>query len=118
MSHTVTIKTQVRDASAIEAACRRLRLAHPVFDTHRIFSGSYTGIGVRLPNWHYPVICDTKSGELHYDNYGERWGKQCELDKFTQAYAVEKARIEARKLGHNVSEARQSDGSIVLTINT
>lgn len=118
MSHTVTIKTEVRDPSAIEAACRRLRLPRPVQGEHELFSGRHTGFGVTLPKWHYPAVCDTKTGQVHFDNYGGQWGEKRELDRFLQSYAVEKARIEARKLGHSVSEAKQADGSIVLTINT
>jgi len=33
-----------------------------------------------------------------------------------QAYAVERARIEARKKGHSVTETQLADGSIKLTI--
>jgi hypothetical protein len=118
MSHIVTIKTEVRDPAAIAAACRRLGLGPPLDGEHSLYSGMQTGIAVRLPKWHYPVVCDTKSGRVRFDNYGGRWGEERELNRFIQAYAVEKAKIEARKLGHNVSEARQADGSILLTINT
>jgi hypothetical protein len=118
MSHIVTIKTEVRDAAAIAAACRRLGLGPAVDGEHELYSETQTGIGVQLPKWHYPIVCDTQSGQVHFDNYGGRWGEQRELDRFLQAYAVEKARIEARKLGHSVSEAAHADGSIVLTINT
>ena len=39
-----------------------------------------------------------------------------QLDRFLQIYAVEKARIEARKKGHQVTEQALADGSIKLTI--
>ena len=45
------------------------------------------------------------------------WGDQADLDKLTQAYAIEKAKIEARKRGHTVTEQPLSDGSVKLTIN-
>ena len=118
MSHTVTVKTEVRDAAAIGAACRRLQLQPPVQGEHELFSGRYSGWGVTLPQWHYPAVCDTSTGQVHYDNYGGRWGEQRQLDRFLQAYAVEKARTEARRLGHSVTEAEQADGSIVLSIQT
>lgn len=38
-----------------------------------------------------PVVCQLQTGELHYDNFGGRWGQQQELDQFLQAYAVEKS---------------------------
>ncbi len=117
MSHIVTIKTEVRDADAVHAACRRLGLPEPVSGTTQLFSGEATGLAVQLPDWHYPVVCDTTTGKLHYDNYGGVWGDQQRLDRFLQAYAVEKARIEARKRGHSVTEQSLADGSIKLTVN-
>ena len=48
MSHIVTIETEIRDASAIRAACSRLRLPEPVFGESRLFSGSKTGWAVHL----------------------------------------------------------------------
>lgn len=45
------------------------------------------------------------------------WGEQQQLDRFLQAYAVEKARIEARKQGHTVTEQPLADGSIKVTIH-
>jgi hypothetical protein len=42
---------------------------------------------------------------------------QRHLDAFLQSYAVEKARIEARKKGHTVTEQQLANGSLKLTIN-
>jgi hypothetical protein len=53
---------------------------------------------------------------VSYDNYQGHWGEQSRLNQFLQAYAVEKAKIEARKKGHSVSEARLEDGSIKVTV--
>lgn len=117
MSHIVTITTQVRDGTAVRAACNRLRLPSPTEGTHRLFSGQATGLAVRLPEWNYPVVCELTTGQLKYDNYGGHWGEQKYLDAFLQAYAVEKAKIEARRKGHTVTEQQLSDGSVKLTIN-
>ena len=117
MSHIVTIKTEIRDAVAVRLACQRLKLPPPVEGAHRLFSGQVTGLGMQLPDWRYPVVCELDSGQLKYDNYNGRWGKQEHLDGFLQAYAVEKAKIEARRKGHSVSEMSLEDGSIKLTIN-
>ncbi|HZK81204.1 MAG TPA: DUF1257 domain-containing protein, partial [Humisphaera sp.] len=68
------------------------------------------------PGWHYPVVADVATGDVKFDNYNEAWGKQSELDKLLQAYAVEKASAEARRVGHSVTEQSLSDGSIKLTI--
>jgi hypothetical protein len=37
MSHIVQIQTEVRDAAAIVAACRRIGLAEPTAGTARLF---------------------------------------------------------------------------------
>ena len=116
MSHVACINTEVRDPLAVAAACRRLQLPEPTFGTARLFNAEVTGLLVRLPNWRYPVACDTAKGELHYDNYSGSWGPQEHLDRFLQAYAVEKIRIQARKLGHTFAEQRLSDGSIKVTV--
>jgi hypothetical protein len=116
MSHIVAIKTQVKDSAALIAACRRLGLPEPTTGTATLFSGDATGTIVKLPGWHYPAVIDTSTGGIKFDNYNERWGKQAELDKLLQGYAVEKARIEARRAGHTLSEQQLADGSIKLTI--
>lgn len=116
MSHIVSIQTEVRDPAAIAAACRRLRLPEPVFGQVELFSGSKTGWQVQLPGWRYPVVIDVNTGHIDFDNYSGRWGEQTRLDAFLQSYAVEKARIEARKRGHSVTEQQLADGSIKLTV--
>ena len=116
MSHIVTIKTEVRDPAAVHAACLRLGLPEPVHGTAKLFSGEATGLLVKLPYWLYPVVCDTASGVVRFDNYNQQWGRQEQLDRLLQAYAVEKARIEARKRGHHVVEKSLADGSIEVTI--
>ena len=116
MSHIVTIRTEVRDPAALLAACSRLGLPAPVRGRARLFSGEAEGLVVQLPGWQFPIVVDTAAGETHYDNYGGAWGAQRELNRLLQAYAVEKARIEARKAGHTVTEQALPDGSIKLTI--
>lgn len=117
MSHIVSIKTEVRDKAAIAAACQRLQLQQPEEGTFKLFSGEATGIAVRLSDWRYSVVCNTTTGELRYDNFGGAWGEQAQLDRFLQAYACERAKIEARRQGHSVTEQPLADGSIKLTIN-
>lgn len=117
MSHIVQITTQVKDAAAVEAACRRLELPPPTQGTFMFFSGEVSGLGVNLPGWRYPAVCDLVTGEVRYDNFNERWGKQQELGRFLQSYAVEKTKIESRRQGHSVTEQLLEDGSIKLTVN-
>jgi hypothetical protein len=116
VSHIVSIKTEIRDAAAVRAACQHLQLPAPVHGTTKLFSGEVTGLAVELPDWRYPAVCDTETGQVHYDNYGGRWGDQQYLDRFIQRYAVEKARIESRRRGHTLTEQALPDGAIKLTI--
>jgi hypothetical protein len=116
LSHIVTIRTEVRDPQAVAAACRRLGLPEPVPGTARLFSGEATGLLVRLPGWLYAAVVDTATGQVRFDNYGGEWGLQEHVDRFLQAYALEKARLEARKRGHDVVEQALPDGSVKLTV--
>ena len=116
MSHVVQILTQVRDPDAVAAACRRLGLPGPVHGTATLFESQATGLLVHLPDWQYPVVIDTASGEVKFDNYEGHWGEQQHFDRFLQMYAVEKARLAARARGHLVSETQLQDGSIRLQI--
>ena len=117
MSHIVQITTEVRDPAAVTLACRRLGVQEPTQEAVQLFSGTATGLAVRLPAWRYPVVCEVESGTINFDNYEGQWGDRTHLDRFLQAYATEKARLEARRQGHTVSEQALADGSIKLTIH-
>lgn len=112
MSHIVTIRTQVRDPLAIQSACSRMKLPAPVYGPAKLFVTEKTGWVVKLTDWIYPIVCNTNTGEIETDSYESRWGDPQRLDEFLQAYAVEKAKIEACKAGHTASEHLLADGSI------
>ncbi|MCI0355495.1 MAG: DUF1257 domain-containing protein [Acidobacteria bacterium] len=116
MSHVVSVKTVVRDPAAVAAACQRLQLPAPVFGTAELYSGAATGLVVQLPGWQYPIVCDTQTGTIQFDNFNGYWGEQAHFDRFLQAYAVEKAKLEASKKGLAVSEEALQDGSIKVQI--
>lgn len=116
MSHIVTIQTRLHDPAAIAAACQRQSLTAPIHGTARLYSGEATGLLVQLPGWQYPVVIDTQTGTVRYDNYAGHWGDQAQLNKFLQFYAVEKTRLEARKKNLLVTEQTLQDGSIRLQI--
>jgi Protein of unknown function (DUF1257) len=116
MSHIVTILTCVHDAAAVTAACRRLNLDQPVHGTAQLYSGEAAGLLIHLSGWQYPVVIDTLTGAVRYDNYNGAWGAQSQLDRLMQCYAVEKAKLEAKKKGYQVSEQQLQDGAIKLTI--
>src|SRR6202790_1619564 len=104
MSHIVTIQTRLHDPAAVAAACKRLGLAEPVHGKAKLYSGEAEGLLLQLPGWRYPAVIDVLTGAVRYDNFQERWGEQQHLDRFLQAYAVEKAKLEARKKGYAVHE--------------
>jgi len=81
-----------------------------------LFSSESTGWLVALPHWRYPLVCQTDSGQLAYDNYQGAWGEPIELDRFLQAYAIEKTRLEAHKQGYDVIEQPLADGSVKLLV--
>jgi hypothetical protein len=116
VSHIVSIQTKVRDSAAVAAACQRLSLPAPVVGAAKLYSGLVTGLLVRLPGWNYPAVVDLATGAVQYDNYGGAWGEQAKLDQFLQLYAVEKAKLEARKKGYAITEQALQDGSIQLQI--
>ena len=116
VSHIVTIKTEVRDAEAVKAACKRLHLPEAAEGTARLFEGEAEGLLIKLPGWAYPAVVDTSSGQVRYDNYEGAWGDPKHLDAFLQSYAICKATIEARKRGHSVFEQALPDGSVKLVI--
>jgi hypothetical protein len=85
--------------------------------TVQLFSDTAAGLAVELPGWRYPLVCDTAGSTVKFDNYNGAWGSSSELDKFMQAYACEKTKIEARRQGHVVVEQPLNDGSIKLTVH-
>ena len=59
---------------------------------------------------------DVAKGEARFDNFHGHWGEQQHLDRFMQAYAIEKAKLEARKRGHMVSEQVLAEGFIKVRV--
>jgi len=116
MSHIVSIETRLHDPAAITAACQRLGLAEPVQGTAQLFSGVASGLLVQLPKWRYPVVIDTLTGLVRYDNYEGKWGDQAQLDRFLLIYAVERTKMVARTKNYQISEQQLQDGSIKLQI--
>lgn len=116
MSHTVVVTTKVRDPAAITAACHRLNLAAPTKGKARLYSSDAEGIIVQLPGWHYPIVANVESGNIAFDDFNGRWGERRFLEQFLQAYAIEVARIDARRHGRTVVEQQLPDGSILLDI--
>ena len=115
MSHTVSVKTKITDMVAIQSACTRLKLPQPTQGEIRLFDRVTQGIGIQLDDWRFPVCIDS-DGNLLFDNFGGFWGVPEKLDQFQQMYAVEKAKLEARKQGYTCQESVLADGSIRLNV--
>lgn len=111
------IKTEIRDEAAVQSACRRLHFPQPTRGKFELYSATESGLGIELPHWRYPIVANTNTGELRYDHFNGHWGSQEFLDQLLQMYAVEKAKIEARRQGHSVMEQRLEDGSMKLTVS-
>jgi len=117
MSHTATVATKITDLNAIKEACKMLKLPAPVIGTHKMYDGkTVTGVAVRLENWQFPIVIDTKTGEIHYDNYHGNWGSEEELKKFKQHYGVAKAKLIAKKQGYFVKQFTLPNGTIRLQV--
>lgn len=127
MSHTVTLRTEVRSRTALERAARRLG-GTVTEGTHKFYNTSHQGLGVHLPGWYYPVVF--ANGERHietgdvgemevvpdgvwYDSYRQ---KRQTLDKLMQNYTVEAIREQAMLQGHMVSEEVLANGDIKVLI--
>lgn len=90
MSHTVTTKAvEMRNVPCLEKAIQELKLKNLGMQVHKLFDGTRAeGIGVMLPGWREVCVINPKDGTAKYDNYGESWGKQIELDKLVQRYSA------------------------------
>lgn len=117
MSHTATITSELKDPAAILAAAKELGIAEPKVETVQLYDGqTYTGLAVRLKGWQYPVVIDTRTGALHYDNYGGSWGKEEELNRLKQFYGVCKATMIAKSKGYIVHRSTLPNGTVKLQV--
>ncbi len=116
MSHTMNIKTEIKDLDALKTACERLGLKTEK-GTFRLYQTQETGTAVYLPGWSYPVVIKD-DGQIAYDDYNGRWGNIEELHKLTAYYGLEKAKAEAWKQGYSVTEGYdETTEELTLTIN-
>jgi len=137
MSHVVRIKTELRDLAAIQAACNRLGWTLNEGATTYKWWGRYMGdsplpegftaedLGkcthsITVAGATYQIgLVKQNTGFLPLWDYWSSGGlKKSTGETLAQAYAIEKAKIEARKQGHSVTEKALADGSVELTITT
>ena len=89
MSHTLKIKVEIKDETALRTASERTGAKVLGEGSHRLYGGVSNGFGVQLPGWQFPVIVNLQTGELSYDNYGGNWGNQGTLDTLIHEYSTE-----------------------------
>lgn len=117
MSHISKIELEVTDLYALQLACKRLGLEFVKGQKTFKWFGAKDGqcahaikvpdagyeIGVMRSNGAYELKCD-----FFDQNIGKAIGKNS--GRLKQAYAVEKARVEARRKGYRVIEKHTDTG--------
>jgi len=122
MSHFTTIKTQIKDVAALEAACRELKL--PLLPNAEArgyagqtrrgdfviqLNGPYDIAVNQQPDGTFGLTTDWWEGHVEKE-VGSNYGKLLQL------YGVYKATAEARKKGFSVLRQPQRNGSIKLVL--
>ena len=116
MTSVQTIASRIRDPVALAAACRRLGLPEPIHQTITLNGVSITGSIIPLPGCSNPIAIDLATGQVFYSGTEDSKADMRQIAKLLQAYACEKAAMEALSRGHSVSERQLEDGSIILSI--
>lgn len=122
MSHTATVQTQVRRPKMIQKAAKALGFSCSVGQFRQQFFQSKAESGdvaVTLPGWKYPVLFDTKTGEVKYDNYNGMWGDLQPLEKLMQEYALQVAEEEAQEFtlqGWTMQRVVQPNGDVQIVL--
>jgi len=102
MSHTATYEAILSDKEALIKALKNLGLTYRE-GVANLFQTTEKGIVVNLPGWRYPIVI-REDGTVAYDNYNGRWGNIERLHELSVTYALEQAKINARKRGYRVRE--------------
>lgn len=114
MSHIVRSDLKLVDREKVKSAAEHNGFKIIGEGNHKMYGGQRaTGLAITLPGWNHPVVIDEK-GVAHYDNFGGSWGKQVELDKLCQRYAIEVANEQALVEGYMVSENVLENGDVEL----
>ncbi len=122
MSHFTTIKTEIKDITALRGACEELGLgliqnaeARGYYENKQRgdyvikLKGPYDIALNKQPDGSFAMTSDPWDGHVEKE-VGKDYGKLIQL------YAIHKASIEARKKGHLVKREQQGNGTIKLTI--
>ena len=121
MSHTTTLRVSMTNLEILKAACTALGLSFTLgTQTVELFSTKVTGdMTIKLPDWVYPVVVNSKTGEVSLDNYNGAWGNMDEFHKLSQEYSLQIAENEAAEFtlqGWTVERQKQANGDVQLVI--
>lgn len=124
MSHIKNTETEIKSPEIVERTVAALGARGQLTGikilgsgSHTIYGTNYSGFGIHLPDWRYPVVVNTDTGKLSYDNFNGSWGKQSHLDDFLQRYGIEAASAAAEARGFSYEEATLDNGDIRLRIH-
>jgi hypothetical protein len=92
MSHTVSIKAQVKCQTALAATCLRLGLPAPHPRTGPLVRPDRHRHRRATARLAIPP-CITSDGSVLHDHFQGLWGEPKELSRFLQAYATEAAKF-------------------------
>jgi hypothetical protein len=122
MSHFTTVKTQIKDITALRSACAELGLTVKQNAQARGYyenktkgdfviklKGPYDIALNKQPDGSFGITADLWEGHVEKE-VGEKYGKLLQL------YGVHKATLEARKKGLSVVRRPQQNGSIKLVL--
>ena len=97
-SHTVRIRVALKDEAALKAAVLAMGGTFIGQGSHRIFDGSYLGLGFTLPGWSRALILQA-DGNLLYDDFSGRWGNPADIEKLKSEYTLATATQAAMNQG-------------------
>jgi hypothetical protein len=117
MSHTVTVKVELKDHTILEKACKKVGAK---FKTGRhkirLYDGSIdVDASIELQGWRYPIGL-TSDGEAKMDNFSGNWGDINQFDRLQQEYAAEVTLQEAANMGYLSSQEMLPDGTIKIEL--
>jgi hypothetical protein len=122
MSHFTTIKTQIKDITALSAACSELGLTLLQNTQARGYlENTLTGDYVIRLKGPYDIALN-KQPDNTFGLATDWWDGHVEKEvgkdygRLLQLYGVHKASIEARKKGYSVHRQQKQDGSIKLVL--
>jgi hypothetical protein len=115
MSHTVQIKTELKNPKSVEKACERLKWDCQLNSSAVLYDGkSVHGAIVTIPGWRY-AACVKEDGSIATDTFNNRWGDIADLDQLKKYYAVEETKSTLAAQGiYSREYLNEKDQSITL----